>query len=81
MGLTGILVLISNFVFGTVGAISVGVAAAIVVTSVLFALPLGRRQERSYDLIGQEIDRFSIERRRARGAHSGSSCRKPQGGS
>ena len=49
VGLTGILVLVSNFVFGTVAAVIVGVAAAILVTSVWFAVPLGRRQERSDD--------------------------------
>jgi hypothetical protein len=43
VGLTGILVLISNFVFGTIAAVSVGTAAMIVVTSVWFALPLRRR--------------------------------------
>ncbi len=47
VGLTGILVLISNFVFGTVAAVCVGIAAAILVTSVWFVLPLGRRYERS----------------------------------
>jgi O-antigen/teichoic acid export membrane protein len=46
VGLTGILVLISNFVFGTVAAVIVGIAAAVVVWSVWFALPLGRRHER-----------------------------------
>jgi cation transport ATPase len=49
VGLTGILVLVSNFVFGTVAAVIVGIAAAILVTSVWFAMPLGRRQERSDD--------------------------------
>jgi hypothetical protein len=34
VGLTGILVLISNFVFGTVAALCVGIAAAVVVISV-----------------------------------------------
>jgi hypothetical protein len=52
VGLTGILVLVSNFVFGTVAAVSVGIAAAVVVTSVWFALPLGRRHERSRDSFG-----------------------------
>jgi hypothetical protein len=47
VGLTGILVLISNFVFGTVAAVIVGIAAAGLVTSVWFALPLGRRYEPS----------------------------------
>jgi len=47
VGLTGILVLISNFVFGTVAAVCVGIAAAVVVSSVWFALPLGRRHERA----------------------------------
>jgi hypothetical protein len=46
VGLTGILVLISNFVFGTVAAVIVGIAAAIVVIGVWFALPLGRRSVR-----------------------------------
>lgn len=46
VGLTGILVLISNFVFGTVAAVIVGIGAAVVVWSVWFALPLGRRHER-----------------------------------
>jgi Family of unknown function (DUF6328) len=49
VGLTGILVLISNFVFGTAAAVIVGITAAIVVTSVWFAVPLGRRYERSED--------------------------------
>lgn len=44
LGLTGILVLISNYVFGTTAAIAVGIAAAIVVTSVWFVLPLSHRQ-------------------------------------
>jgi hypothetical protein len=43
VGLTGILVLISNFVFGTIAAVGVGIAASIVVTFVWFALPLRRR--------------------------------------
>ena len=46
VGLTGILVLISNFVFGTLAAVSVGIVAAILVTSVWFAFPLSRRHER-----------------------------------
>jgi Family of unknown function (DUF6328) len=46
VGLTGILVLISNFVFGTLAAVSVGIVAAILVTSVWFAFPLSRRRER-----------------------------------
>jgi O-antigen/teichoic acid export membrane protein len=45
VGLTGILVLISNFVFGTVAAVSVGFATAIIVTSVWFAVPLRHRHE------------------------------------
>ncbi|MGN6170232.1 MAG: DUF6328 family protein [Solirubrobacteraceae bacterium] len=45
VGLTGILVLISNFVFGTIAAVAVGTAAALVVTSVWFALPLRRRSD------------------------------------
>jgi hypothetical protein len=56
VGLTGILVLISNFVFGTLAAVSAGIAAAIVVTSVWFVLPLGRRLERSEALIEHELD-------------------------
>jgi hypothetical protein len=43
LGLTGILVLISNYVFGTTVAIAVGIAAAIVVVSVWFVLPLSHR--------------------------------------
>jgi hypothetical protein len=43
LGLTAILVLISNYVFGTAAAISVGIAAAIVVASVWFVLPLSHR--------------------------------------
>ncbi len=43
IGLTGILVLVSNFVFGTVAAVTVGIATAIVVTALWFALPLRRR--------------------------------------
>jgi hypothetical protein len=46
VGLTGILVLISNFVFGTLAAVSVGIVAAILVTSVWFAFPLSRRHAR-----------------------------------
>jgi len=46
VGLTGILVLIANFVFGTVAAVSVGVVAAILVTSVWFVFPLSRRHAR-----------------------------------
>jgi hypothetical protein len=45
VGLTGILVLISNFVFGTIAAVGVGIAAMIVVTFVWFALPLRRRSD------------------------------------
>lgn len=44
LGLTAILVLISNYVFGTAVAITVGIAAAIVVASVWFVLPLSRRR-------------------------------------
>jgi hypothetical protein len=47
VGLVGILVLISNFVFGTVAAVSVGIVAAILVISVWFVLPLSRRHEAS----------------------------------
>jgi Family of unknown function (DUF6328) len=47
LGLTGILVLISNFVFGTIAAVGVGIAATIVVTFVWFALPLRRRGDTS----------------------------------
>jgi uncharacterized protein DUF6328 len=47
VGLSGILILVSNFVFGTLAAVVVGVAAAIVVTSVWFALPIGHRYTRS----------------------------------
>lgn len=43
LGLTAILVLVSNFVFGTPAAVSVGVAAGIVVTSVWFVVPRARR--------------------------------------
>lgn len=46
LGLTGILVLISNYVFGTSAAITVGIAAAVVVTSVWFVVPL-RHHHRS----------------------------------
>jgi Family of unknown function (DUF6328) len=56
VGLTGILVLISNFVFGTVAAVIVGVAAAILVTSVWFAVPLGRRHETSDERLEPEAD-------------------------
>jgi hypothetical protein len=45
VGLTGILVLISNVVFGTIAAVAVGIAAAIVVTCLWFALPLRRRND------------------------------------
>jgi len=45
IGLTGILVLISNYVFGTVAAVTVGIVAAIVVASVWFAVPLIRRRD------------------------------------
>jgi Family of unknown function (DUF6328) len=45
VGLTGILVLISNFVFGTLAAIGVGSGATIVVSAVWFALPLSRRHD------------------------------------
>ena len=48
VGLTGILVLVSNFVFGTVAAVTVGIAAAIVVVAVWFALPLHRRSPRRH---------------------------------
>ena len=47
VGLSAIMVLIANFVFGTVAAVVVGIAAAIIVTSVWFALPLDRRRTRS----------------------------------
>jgi hypothetical protein len=46
VGLSAILVLVSNFVFGTPAAVAVGIAAAIVVTSVWFVLPLDRRYDR-----------------------------------
>ncbi|HZO76507.1 MAG TPA: DUF6328 family protein [Solirubrobacteraceae bacterium] len=45
VGLTAVLVLISNFVFGTTAAVVVGIAAAIVVSSVWFVLPLRRRSK------------------------------------
>jgi len=45
VGLTAILVLISNFVFGTIAAVCVGIAVATVVTTVWFALPLRRRDD------------------------------------
>jgi hypothetical protein len=45
VGLTGILVLVSNFVFGTVAAVIVGVTAAIVLIALWFALPLIRRED------------------------------------
>jgi len=45
VGLTGILILVSNFVFGTVAAVTVGIVAAVVVTALWFALPLRRRGE------------------------------------
>jgi putative flippase GtrA len=45
VGLTAILVLISNVVFGTIAAVAVGIAAATVVTFVWFALPLRRRDD------------------------------------
>ena len=45
VGLTGILVLLSNFVFGTVAAVIVGVTAAIVIIAVWFAVPLIRRED------------------------------------
>jgi hypothetical protein len=47
VGLTGSLVLVSNFVLGTVAAVTVGVAAAVVVTALWFALPLTRRGTRA----------------------------------
>jgi Family of unknown function (DUF6328) len=56
VGFTGILVLISNFVFGTLAAVCVGIAAAILVMSVWFALPLGRRHERPDDPLEPEAD-------------------------
>ena len=56
VGLTGILVLISNFVFGTVAALSVGAAAAIVVMSVWFVLPASRRHDRSEDAAEPRAD-------------------------
>jgi Family of unknown function (DUF6328) len=46
VGLTGILVLISNFIFGGLTPIIVGVAAALTVGYVWFALPLNRRRRR-----------------------------------
>jgi hypothetical protein len=45
VGLTGVLVLVSNFVFGTVAAVIVGVTAAIVLIALWFALPLIRRED------------------------------------
>ncbi len=45
LGLTGILVLISNYVFGTSVAVAVGIVAAIVVAGVWFLLPLSRRRQ------------------------------------
>ena len=45
VGLTAILVLVSNVVFGTIAAVAVGTGAAIVVTLVWFALPLHRRSD------------------------------------
>jgi hypothetical protein len=44
LGMTGILVLISNFLFGTVAAVVVGVTAAAVLGTLWFGLPLARRR-------------------------------------
>lgn len=44
VGLVAILVLISDFLFGTAGAVVVGVAVALVVGTLWFAAPLGRRR-------------------------------------
>lgn len=46
LGLTAILVLVSNFVLGTPAALSVGISAAIVVGTVWFLWPLVRRHQR-----------------------------------
>jgi hypothetical protein len=43
LGLTAILVLISNVVFGEVAAVTVGILAAVAVLTVWFAIPLRRR--------------------------------------
>ncbi len=43
-GLTGILVLVSNFVFGTAAAAAAGVLAAATVVGLWFVLPLQRRR-------------------------------------
>ncbi len=43
VGLTAILVLISNFVFGGVAAVTVGTLAGVVVITLWFAIPLRRR--------------------------------------
>jgi hypothetical protein len=43
LGLTGILVLISNLVFGTTAALVAGIAALIIVGGAWFAVPLIRR--------------------------------------
>ena len=45
VGLTAILVLISNFVIGTAAAVTVGIAAAVIVATIWFLLPLSRRRK------------------------------------
>lgn len=45
VGLTGILVLISNFVFGGLTPVVVGVLAAVIVGYLWFALPLMQRRD------------------------------------
>ncbi len=45
VGLTGILVLISNFVFGGLTPVIVGVAATLTIGYVWFAIPLSRRRD------------------------------------
>ncbi len=48
-GLTGILILISNFLFGSTTAIVVGIGAAVTVSTVWFGIPLCRRRRLQTD--------------------------------
>jgi Family of unknown function (DUF6328) len=50
VGLTGILVLISDVVIGGVGAVIVGVLAAVTVGGLWFVLPLRRRLQESHEI-------------------------------
>jgi hypothetical protein len=56
VGLTGILVLISDVVFGGVMAALLGVGAAVGITSLWFVMPLNRRRHIDLDDVNRQLN-------------------------